>query len=101
MNFEWAKRELAKGKKVREATWDNPNSYIFVKDRVVYSHKNTKAYFFLDSFFADDWELYESSSMKTADKEGKFYCSTCKKEVKFGDKFCKNCGGAQMWALFG
>jgi hypothetical protein len=34
-------------------------------------------------------------------KEEKFYCKDCNEEVKFGDKFCSNCGKQQLWALFG
>jgi hypothetical protein len=170
MKFEWALEKLAHGMKVRQKSWDNPNSYIKMHDNLIWCHKETKAYFFFDSFSADDWEIFEElslgekiaqekmrytknkfkepnkirmtsevfreieklnaynvrvnsifginiiiddtldtyclvyyeeeSSMKVADKEGKFYCQTCKKEVKFGDKFCGNCGGPQMWALF-
>ena len=155
MKFEWALEKLAHGLKVRCKSWENPNSYLYMKANLVFCHKDTKAYFFLDSFEADDWEIYTGLLERIAEKikehgapntimmnkkvfyeinkssalqvrgnsifglkivinddlddfcvlyetpQEKFFCQNCKKEVKFGDKFCKNCGGAQMWALFG
>jgi hypothetical protein len=150
MKFEWALEKLAKGLKVRCKSWENPNSYIFVKNKLVFSHKDTKAYFFLDSFYAEDWEIYIDILTRIAEKikehgapntimvnrkvfyelnrnsnymvrvdrilglkvvinnnlddfcvlyeapQEKFFCQYCKKEVKFGIKFCGNCGRAQM-----
>lgn len=31
----------------------------------------------------------------------RFFCKSCKIEIKFGDKFCRGCGKQQLWALFG
>lgn len=98
MKFDWALSQLLLGKKVRCKSWDNPNSYIYEKNGLIFSHKNTKAYFFIDSFMDEDWEIYE---LIVPLKDEKFFCGNCKKEVKFGNKFCGNCGAPQLWALFG
>lgn len=172
MNFQWAVQQMKAGKKVRCKSWQDKDSFLFVKNGLVYCHKERKAYFFLDSFEAIDWELFEEIDLINLDngikefvsanhitpthirmnertieklkmlnfskigrpvkvlgleiiednnlddnncivynknylvpihleKEEKFYCQHCKSEVKFGDKFCKNCGRTQLWALFG
>lgn len=45
---------------------------------------------------------YDNGGSKIPEKtEEKFFCQNCKEEVKFGNHFCKNCGRAQLWALFG
>lgn len=49
-----------------------------------------------------DCFVCHSSWIKDLNKpEEKFYCNGCKAEIKFGVKFCSNCGKQQLWALFG
>jgi hypothetical protein len=63
MDFKQAIIWLKEGKKVRMASWTNPNSYIYLgKEGIIYCHNQTKAYFFLDAFISEDWEIYEKSS---------------------------------------
>lgn len=38
---------------------------------------------------------------KPEQTEQKFACEKCRHEVKFGDKFCGECGNQQLWGLFG
>jgi hypothetical protein len=36
MKFEWALEKLAHGMKVRQKSWDNPNSYIKMHDNLIW-----------------------------------------------------------------
>lgn len=160
MNFEWAVQQLKEGRKVRQKSWKSQKSYIFISPYgVLLSSIRGKAYFFLDSFLADDWELFdvkpkfsigdmvECIAMQDLNLEGKgfvgsgyklkrlfvikgfrfvneeffyhdgnefsgvyepylrkvdnFHCKKCDSKVKFGQKFCSECGEQQLWALLG
>jgi DNA-directed RNA polymerase subunit M/transcription elongation factor TFIIS len=46
-------------------------------------------------------ELENAKVDREIKPEEKFNCSKCKHELKFGYKFCPECGSQQLWGLFG
>jgi len=50
---------LSDGNKVRRKSWIQADSFIKLEGSIIVSHKDKPAYFMIDHFYADDWEIYE------------------------------------------
>lgn len=104
MNFKWAVEMLKEGRKVRRKSWKS--DIYFYLNGTIHCNQGT-AYFFLNHFEADDWELYSGPiefclSDKEDDCEGVYFPRDLKEFVKRCDgktRIVKMLGGTPIKAI--